>query len=257
MIISIKDYLTTKDISGNIILYRDNQHKKKELCEYIAKNVSTNKTICCSSGGAYGLYLAKAFPNNNIVICGSPSAEYKKQIDRLSNVTIKTTIRETSPESTNIKDYAEQQGYYHISQYTDPLIEEYYKIHFADILKELEGVNIDAFCDCGHSCATLSGFIAADLVKWAFILGVVRPEGIRTWVHHLSDKTDKFVQETTRNFDTKQIQLDIEEMYPDFGNVFEATRSISAAMSWLLKNPGKTVLVYVGDSPVFGEDAII
>ena len=254
MIQNLTDYLIAKGIDGNIILYRDKQHKKKALCEYLAKNITTDKTMCCYSTGAFGLYMAKAFPNNQIIILGKPSSEYQRQIDKLSNVSINSSIRETSPESTNRKDFAEANSYYYVDHFGEPLIEEYYKNHFRNIIKEVG--EVDAFCDCGHSCATLSGAIAsgADL---DFVLGVVGTAGLRIGLHYLSDKTDKFIQETVKNFDTEDIQIVLEAMYPDFGNIFEATRSISAAMSWLQKNPGKTVLVYVGDSPIFGEDAEI
>lgn len=256
MIYNIKEYLQTKSIEGNIILYRDKAHKKKALCEYLAENITTDKPICFYSSGAFGLYMAKAFPNNQIVILGKPTTEYQQQIDKLPNVTINTSTRETSPISTNRKDFAEANGFYFVDHFGEPLIENYYKNHFANILEEAKGFQIDTFCDCGHSCATLSGAIASG-TDLDFVLGVVGEAGSRIGLYYLDDKQDKFTQETTKNFDTKQIQTDIESMYPDFGNIYEATRSISAAMSWLQKNPGKTVLVYVGDSPVFGEDAEI
>lgn len=258
MIQNIKDYLTTKGIDGNIILYRDKQHKKKALCEYLAQNLSTDKNISTTSGGAFGLYLAKAFPKKKIIIFGAPTPEYRKQIDKISRVTVISNVREKSPESTNAKDYSDNNGYYYINQYDEPLIKEYYKQHFTDIVAELGDVHIDAFCDCGHSCATMAGAMENELTSsLAFVLGVVVKSGHREYVHYLKGQEYRFVQESTRNFDTKELQEEIEKAYPKFGNIFEATRSISAAMSWLQKNPGKTVLVYVGDSPVFGEDETI
>lgn len=258
MIQEIKNYLTDKGIEGNIILYRDRQHKKKDLCKYLAQKIVTDKDVSTMSGGAFGLYIAKAFPSKKAVIFGAPSSEYKQQIQKLSNAVIISSVQENSPESTCAKDYSDDKGYYYINQYKEPLVKEYYKNHFNDIIDELGGVDIDAFCDCGHSCATMAGAMENELtVKWTFILGVILQSGHRNHVHYLTGKESMFVQETTRNFNTKQIQTEIEEMYPDFGNIFEATRSISAAMSWLKKNPNKTVLVYVGDSPVFGEDAEI
>lgn len=249
MNISIKNYLKTKAIEGDIILYRDKTHKKKEMCQFLARHIETNKTICVCSVGAFGLYIAKAFPNHQVVICGHVSEEYKQQIEKLSNTMI---VEKRGSAETKI--YAEQNDYYYINQYNEPLIQNYYTQHFYDIL--LEVGQVDAFCDCGHSCATLAGIIENG-ANLEFILGVNRLEGNRINIHYLKNLTDKFVQETTYNFDIKQIQEEIESMYSDFGNVFEATHSISAAMSWLQKNPGKTVLVYVGDSPIFGEDATI
>lgn len=258
MIQNIREFLTTKGIDGNIILYRDRTHKKKALCEYVAQNIVTDKTISTSSGGAFGLYMAKAFPKKKTVIFGIPTPEYRQQIDRLSNASIVSSVRETSPTSTNAKDYSEKNGYYFIDQYREPLIKEYYRKHFIDIVTELGDIHVDAFCDCGHSCATMAGAIENELTKkWIFVLGVVVKSGHREYVHHLTGMENRFVQETTRNFDTKELQMEIEKAYPNFGNVFEATRSISAAMSWLKKNPNKTVLVYVGDSPVLGADATI
>ena len=242
---NIKDYLLKIEIDGNIILYRDKQHKKKAMCEYLAQNIKTDKLICVQSGGAFGLYIAKAFPNNKIIIFGRPTIDYLQQINALDNAIIS---------STDISELAKSENCYFVNQYDESLIEEYSKNHFSDIIKEVG--NIDAFCDCSHSCATMAGAIASGM-DCEFIMGVVGKAGQRTNFHYLNDRQDKFIQETTKNFDTKQIQADIEAMYPDFGNIFEATRSISAAMSWLQKNPGKTVLVYVGDSPVFGEDATI
>ncbi len=258
MLQNIKEYLSIKGIDGNIILYRDKQHKKKALCEYLASKIGTEKNVATTSGGAFGLYIAKAFSNRQTIIFGRPTPEYQQQIDKISTASVMTNIRETSPTSTNAKDYATANGFYYIDQYKENLIKEYYKNHFTDIVGELGDIHIDAFCDCGHSCATLAGAIENSLTsKWKFILGVVLESGHRDHVHYLTGKEKKFVQETTRNFNTKQIQEDIEKAYSSFGNVFEATRSISSAMSWLQKNPGKTVLVYVGDSPVLGADVTI
>jgi hypothetical protein len=248
MNISISDYLTTKGIQGNIILYRDICHKKKAMCEFLAQNIETSKKICVYSSGAFGLYVAKAFPKNQVVICcHQVSSEYKQQIDNLPN----TEIVYTKGIELSVKEYAEQKGYFYLNQFGENLIKDFYKNHFAEILAEVG--TVDTFADCGHSCATLEGAIESG-ANLQFVLGVNRAKGTRQNVHYLTNLTNRFVQETTHNFDTKQIQSDIETMYPSFGNTFEATRSISAAMSWLQKNPNKTVLVYVGDSPVFGQD---
>lgn len=246
---SIKEYLATKGIQGNIILCRDKGHKKKAMCEYLAQNIETGKKICVYSSGAFGLYIAKVFSSNQVVICAKGfSTEYKKQIVQLQNATIIESIENNA----KAKDYATANGFYFINQFGENLIKEFYKNHFAEILAEVG--TVDAFCDCGHSCATLAGAIESG-ANLQFVLGVNMAEGTRSNVHYLTNLTNRFVQETTKNFDTKLLQEEIEKQYPSFGNIFEATRSISAAMSWLQKNPNKTVLVYVGDSPVFGADA--
>lgn len=248
MNISIKNYLSTKGVKGDIILYRDSCHKKKAMCEYIAEQIKTVKNICVYSGGAFGLYMSKAFPQKSVFIFGKVTSEYKTQIERLPNATIF--------EGTNndAKQYASKNDCLFVDQFAEPLIREYYKKHFVEILAEVG--TIDAFVDCGHSCATLAGAIESG-ANLQFVLGINRVGGERQNVHYLKDHKGKFTQETTRNFDTAVLQTEIEDAYPSFGNIFEATRSISAAMSWLQKNPNKTVLVYVGDSPVFGEDATL
>ena len=252
MYISIKDYIESKGISGDVILYRDRWHKKRGLCQYLAQNISTNKTICVYSGGAFGLYMAKAFANNKVVVCGNVIAdEYKQQILQLPNAIViegKTNLAS--------KQYADQMGYLFVDQFDNPLIKQYYKNHFLNLIAEVQAKHVNAFCDCGHSCATLAGAIASG-VDVCFVLGINRIEGTRQRLYYLTDYKDRFVQQTTRDFDTTVLQKEIEALYSSFGNVFEATRSISASMSWLKQNPGKTVLVYVGDSPVFGEDITI
>lgn len=238
-----------KIYNNKIVLYRDSRHKKAAMCEYIAKHLNVNDdVICVYSTGAFGLYMAKAFPNNKVVICGRiVTEEYKTQIRALPNTEIVCGIN-TNAEA---QSYAEAHGYYYINQFDEPLIKEYYKTHFADILSELGDIHIDAFCDCGHSCATIAAAVERGDFS-AYILGV-NTLNDRSNIHYLSDKNG-FVQEKTFNYDTAALRDNIESTYPSFGNVFEATRSISAAMSWLEKNPNKTVLVYVGDSPVFGQD---
>ena len=250
MKISIKNYLYTKGISGDIILYRDNQHKKKEMCEFLAQKIKTSKKICCSSKGAFGLYLAKAFSSNAVIICSnSITSEYADQIKSLPN-----TVIDGSSKSVNMTEYANLHGFLHVNQFAEPYIKHYYKQHFTNLLSEVG--TVDAFVDCGHTCATLAGAIESG-ANLEFVLGVNNPSANRKNLHFLADHQGKFKQETTCNFDTALLQIEIEAMYPSFGNIFEATRSISAAMSWLQKNPNKTVLVYVGDSPVLGQDVSI
>lgn len=249
MIVSIKEYLAKKGINGNIILYRDKAHKKKSMCEYVANHlgISTGTPVRVYSNGAFGLYIAMALPHNQVLVCGRAiTSEYKNQIMQLANA---NTIEDD--DNTTVKKEIAKSNYFYLNQFGEPLIKEYYKKHFAEILAEVG--TVDAFVDCGHSCATMAGAIESG-ANLQFVLGINRVDGERQNVHYLKDHKGEFTQETTRNFDTKLLQEEIEKQYPSFGNIFEATRSISAAMSWLQKNPNKTVLVYVGDSPVFGED---
>lgn len=237
MNVSIKDYLKMKGIEGDIILYRDNSHKKEKMCEYLAKNISTDKTIAFYSGGAFGLYMAKAFPNNTLKHCGKASSEYKEQIDQLDNIEIVPCLNNAAA-----RTLAEQNDWFFIDQFNEPLIKEYYKQHFTDILAELNDKHIDAFVDCGHSCATIASFVESDLVDWAFVLGITNKNGRRKY-HYLDAHKEQVEQVWTGYFNTEEIQNENESL----GNIFEATRSISAAMQWLVMNPNKTVLVYVGD----------
>ena len=249
MIVSIKAFLSSKRISGDIILYRDTHHKKKSMCEYVANHLGIQAGIPVRvySNGAFGLYIAMALPRNQVLVCGRAiTSEYKNQIVQLANA---KTIEED--DNTTVKNEIAKSNYFYLNQFDEPLIKEYYKKHFAEILAEVG--TVDAFVDCGHSCATLAGAIESG-ANLQFVLGINRVDGERQNVHYLKDHKDKFTQETTRNFDTAVLQTEIEAAYPSFGNIYEATRSISAAMSWLQKNPNKTVLVYVGDSPVFGQD---
>lgn len=67
MVQSIKSILQEYGIDGDIILYRDSDHKKKGLCEYLANNIDTEgKEIVTFSDGAFGLYLSRALPNNTV-----------------------------------------------------------------------------------------------------------------------------------------------------------------------------------------------
>lgn len=67
MIQSIKTLLQEYGIDGDIILYRDEDHKKKGLCEYLINNIDTDgKEVVTFSDGAFGLYLSRALPNNTV-----------------------------------------------------------------------------------------------------------------------------------------------------------------------------------------------
>lgn len=67
MIQSIQPILSQYNVTGDIILYRDSDHKKKGLCEYLANNIDTEgKEIVTFSDGAFALYLSRALPNNTV-----------------------------------------------------------------------------------------------------------------------------------------------------------------------------------------------
>lgn len=257
MFISIKSVVQSYGIDGDIILYRDKEHKKAAMCRYLATEIETDRPICVCTGGAFGLYISRAFHNNRVISCGFITDEYLKQIRKLGNAETSQEFLSLREESVKVltpavKKWAESKNYYFIDQFSNELIPKYYKEHFADIAKELHDISIDAFCDCGHSCATMAGYLDSGL-SWKAILGVNTPTGERACWNHLLNRRREFITVTTLDFDTKEIQAKIESKCASFGNIFEATRSISAAMKWLQDNPGKTVLVYVGDSQVFGE----
>jgi len=247
MVQSIKEVLTTYNIAGDILLYRDNDHRKKKLCEYIAEHVDFgNKDVCTSSDGAFGLYLARALPNKTVYTCfDTLSWDYGEEMKKVPNLVLMPKM----PSQRSHKKFAEDNDYFYINQYTDDVVKNYYKEYFSVMYKAVKAFNINAFCDCGHSCATLAGFIESNiesrLVDWQFILSV--NHDIKN-LRHLEPYKNFIRKETFNEFDTHEIGSNIETAYPQFGNVYEATRSISAAMKWLKENPNKTVLIYVGDS---------
>lgn len=252
MILSIKPILKQYGIDGDILLYRDKEHRKKKLCEYIAfklKNEIGSKTVCTTSDGAFGLYLARALPQNKVVTCCYIlSHDYGEVMLNTSNLKVQEGFFVFSnPEY--IKKFSNDNNYYFISQFNNDIILEYYYKYFDTIVNEVEQYNIDAFCDCSHTGATITGFKKRDLeinTGWDFVVGVNREVGEYTNYTKLYEKY--FCQYTSVNYNTLKIGELIEKEYPEFGNVYETTRSISSSMEYLKHNPGKTVLVYVGDS---------
>lgn len=260
MIQSINNIIKNYDIEGEILLYRDENHRKKGMLQFLKDNFNIGKdqVICTYSDGAFGLWTARIFNDNQVITCFPIlSPDYGELMEATKNLILISGIKNLS----NWKEYYEGKGYFIINQFEDNLVKDYYKNYFLTVVNAVKDYHIDAFCDCGHSCATIAGFIEADLVDWQFILGV-NTLGKREKVHHLMPLKDKVIQYTTKKFDTLKLGKEIEAAYPEFGNVYEATRSISAAMSYLKDNPGKTVLIYVGDSfekegTKFGQDTII
>lgn len=251
MIQSIKEILQQYNIDGDIILYRDADHRKKKLCEYIAKNINVDAdtTICTNSDGAFGLYLARAFPNNKVIsCCYTISPDYSDAMLSTQNLEVKTQMG-LLQDTRLYENFAQNNGYLFIDQFNNKLLLEYYSSYFDTIVNEVKTYSIDAFCDCSHTGATITGFKQRDIdvnTGWQFIVGVNRDPG--EYFNYSTLYQDEFMQVTTLNYDTLEIGELIEQQYPNFGNVYEATRSISAAMTWLSQNPNKTVLVYVGDA---------
>lgn len=260
----IKDITKNYGIDGNIILYRDEKHRKEGLMQYLKENLSIEgKTIVTWSDGAFGLLLARALPDNQVITYFARiSPDYGELMKAQSNLTLIQNIQGLNKWKENYFQKYNTDEYLIINQYEDDIITEYYKNYFPTMVDALKIYNIDAFCDCGHSCQTMAGFICSNeenkLVDWKFILGVNRRDS-RENPWKLSQYKGLYEESSTLDFDTLKLGKEIEERYPYFGNVYEATRSISAAMAWLKKNPGKTVAVYVGDAykkegTKFGQD---
>lgn len=252
MIQSIKNIVTALGYNGDIILYRDSFHKKKGLCEYLAKNVQPTDIIVTYSDGAFALYLARALPNNTIHTCyNGISPDYGELLEKQTNLVLHPNYRR----AVNYKNFLQEHPeYVEINQYTDEKCVEYYAQHFAEIYEqELKNLHIDAFAEYGHSGATLAGVIKANIVDWDFIMATLDfntlTSGKINYRNHMNSVKDKITHvEFCTKINTFLMGQEIERVYPEFGNVYEATRSIAAAFSYLEKNPGKTVLVYVGDS---------
>lgn len=252
MIQSIKNIVTALGYNGDIILYRDSFHKKKGLCEYLAKNVQPTDIIVTYSDGAFALYLARALPNNTIHTCyNGISPDYGELLEKQINLVLHPNYRR----AVNYKNFLQEHPeYVEINQYTDEKCVEYYAQHFVEIYEqELKNLHIDAFAEYGHSGATLAGVIKANIVDWDFIMATLDFNTLTSdkinYRNHMNSVKDKITHvEFCTKINTFLIGQEIERVYPEFGNVYEATRSIAAAFSYLEKNPGKTVLVYVGDS---------
>ena len=254
MIQSIQPILSQYNVTGDIILYRDSDHKKKGLCEYLANNIDTEgKEIVTFSDGAFALYLSRSLPYNTVHTCYRIiSPDYGELLEQQLNLVL-------HPNMTRPKEYVqfieEHPEYVEINQYTNPLCKQYYKEHFQNILQELGDTHIDAFIEYGHSCATLAGFADSNLVDWDFVYATV-DIGVDLWRdnpryrNQAKGMDDKLSAVFCVQLNTLELGRLIESTYPEFGNVYEATRSIAGAINYLQKNPGKTVLVYVGDNPV-------
>lgn len=246
MILSLKDFLLTNyNINGDIILYRDEDHRKKKMCEYLAqvKGIPEGQDIHIYSDGAYALYMAKAFPNNKIISHYSViSPDYGDAMVQQENLELVSGF--SRYEWNKLVD--DNLDWFVIDQYTDTDITEYYKSYFSTIVEAVKDYHIDAFCEYSHTGQTLRGFIESELVDWKVILGqiqIINNEPRRNLIPYI----DKLDTVDVAKFKTFKLCQEIESLHPEFGNIYEATRSISGAMTWLQNNPNKTVLVYVGD----------
>jgi len=246
MILSLKDFLLTNyNINGDIILYRDEDHRKKKMCEYLAqvKGIPEGQDIHIYSDGAYALYMAKAFPNNKIISHYSViSPDYGDAMVQQQNLEL---VSGYSRYAWN-KLVDDNLDWYVVDQHTDTDITEYYKGYFSTIVEAVKDYHIDAFCEYSHTGQTLKGFIESELVDWKFILGQIQlfNNNVR---YLLKPYTEKLKKVNVTSFKTYELYQKIEIEFPWFGNIYEATRSISGAMKWLETNPGKSVLIYVGD----------
>lgn len=264
MILLIKDIIKNYGINGDIVLYRDEKHRKEGLMQYLKDNLLIEgKIIVTYSDGAFGLFLARALPDNQVITHFKYiSPDYGELMKKQSNLTLIYDVKGTKDWKENYLPKYNTDEYLIINQFEEDIITEYYKNYFPTMIDVLKVYDIDAFCDCGHSCQTMAGFIRSNeenkFVDWKFILGINRREG-RENLWKLNQYKGLYEESPTFDFDTLQLGKEIEEKYPYFGNVYEATRSISAAMAWLKTNPGKTVAIYVGDAykkegTKFGQD---
>lgn len=247
MVISIKKYLQQQGIQGDILLYRDNAHRKENMCKYLVDklNIEESDIVYIYSDGAFALYLARALPNNVIhTYCRVLSHDYGELLDKQKNLIIHYPFYYSEFVDMEVDGIK-------LNQFNEDIILEYYTKYFSKLYEEVKDYKIDAFCDCGHSCATIAGFYNAaknnfDL-DWQFILGIYNDDK-RSNYYHLNAYKDYVKMYNTEKFNSFDIGDTLEEEYPEFGNLYEATRSISAAMSYLKSCPEKTVLIYVGDS---------
>lgn len=259
MILSLKDFLKEHyNIDGDIVLYRDSSHKKKGLCAYLYENLKDvigDKEICTISDGAFALYLADAFNDRQVYTTHhtiSPDYEELMKAQENLNIQLSVSLRDILIEWID-------QGKYYINQTEDSLLKEYYRKHFKDIASELELYGHDlnsfeAFVDCGHSCATLAGIYEAVKEDYKLpaeiILGVFNYSINRG---HLNPYLQNVDQYSAAAYDSYEVSQLIEKTYPNFGNLFEGSWSIVAAMDYLITNPNKKVFVYIGDNMIKGE----
>lgn len=251
MILSIKSVLKKYGIDGDIILYRE-EHRKKGLCEYLASKLKDeigSKTVCTTSDGAFGLYMARALPLNKVVTCCYIlSHDYGDVMLKTNNLEVVEGMFVMSNKD-RIEKFAKEHDYYLINQFNNPLILEYYYNYFDKLVEQTKKYKINCFCDCSHTGATISGFKKRDLelkTGWKFIVGVNREVG--QFANYSKLYEEYFEQETATNYNTGKLGEELEKLYPEFGNVYEATRSISSAMSYLVKHPRKTILIWVGEA---------
>lgn len=263
MILSIKKIIQLYGIEGDILLYRDENHRKQGLCDYLKSNLPIeNKTVITYSDGALALFLARALPENKVIThYGRISPDYGELMVAQPNLVLNNNFYNLDEWKSYCKEHYVGDDYIIINQYEDSLLTEYYKGYFPKVVEAFKDYKVDAFCDCGHSCQTMAGFISKNkenkLVDWQFILGVNLLPRRKLW--KLTDLQNDFVQYITRDYNTLIVGKEIEATYPEFGNVFEATRSITAAMSYLREHPGQTVAIYIGDAfekegTKFGQD---
>lgn len=244
MIQSIKTLLQEYGIDGDIILYRDEDHRKKKMCEYLVSKMELEgKDVVTYSDGAFAYYLSLAMPSGTVnTYYYIISPDYKEAMENQLNLVLNPGVRK----STWVEMTQEHTDWVVVDQFTNENVKEYYKNYFQTVVDAVKDYTIDAFCDYSHSAMTMAGFIDSELVNWKFIAGILIVNSVilRPQLEQYKDILDVV---DVNHFDTDELGVKIEQMYPNFGNVYEATRSISGAMQWLVNNPGKTVLVYVGD----------
>ena len=247
MIQTIPNTLAYFNISGSLILYRDNTHKKVGLANYLRQQLSIDKQVILTrSGGAFAMCLALAYPEKKVVDVYKISDTYRNLLSGLGNYQnigdqyqkYNAPINETSSK------------YIFLNQHLLDVAPSYYKQHFTNVIAPtITNHQIDCFVDCSHSGATLAGIYQIKKDQWSFILGVIQSEEqIPTTKRHLLQHV-QYQAITTTHFNTVLIEEKC-LLLDGVSDIFEATRSISAAFRWLQLNPGKTVLVYVGDGAV-------
>lgn len=159
MVIKITDLLQNYGLNGALVLYRSGQYRKFHLCDFLAYQITVSEgdVLGARTCGAFGLALAKKYPNNEVELIGKISPEYMRQLDALPNARIVTQFSD---------------GIIYVDQHKNPLVLEHYANYFPTILAEVGNESIDAFCDCGHTCGTFAGLLASGLREnWAWFLG--------------------------------------------------------------------------------------
>lgn len=252
MILELKDFLKKHyNIDGNIVLYRDPYHKKKGLCTYLAQQLKDeigDKEIVTNSVGAFAIYLAKAFPNNHVyTLCHAISLDHADLVNSIPNLSV--IIVNKFSHKMKVAD-----NQYFLAQMQEPLIVEYYSKHWEEIFDTLKknNIQIDAVVDHGHSCGTLAGACKTIQELNLPIKPVLGTFHYSLGRSHIQPYITDILQYPTGNFDSFEVERKLTTDFPDFGNIFESSWSITAAMGYLQDNPGATVVVYVGDAIVRG-----